>query len=210
MRGLFVAVCGLDGAGKTTQIRLLHNWYEEMGISCELTKQPTDFYRQDERVRDYLDKGQCSDMSVLALLAAADRRWHLSTIIEPTLAQGKSIISDRYLYSSLAYFKVRGISPDFVKMINGNIRIPDLTIFLDLDASTTLSRVKERDKKLTKYEEREPRMFLEIRDAFKEVLPKDALIIDGTLDREEIHKIIINRVQEKLEDIKRGEIYEIK
>ncbi|WP_175640428.1 dTMP kinase [Metabacillus schmidteae] len=196
-RGLLIAVCGLDGAGKTTQINLLNNWFETNKLPCEITKQPTDYYRNDRRVRRYLDHGECQDMKVLALLAAADRRYHLSAYIEPSIKRGMSIITDRYLYSSLAYFKFRGLEHEYVKYLNGDIREPDITIFLDIDPEITLLRVRNRDGQHTKYEEKDPRMFTEIRNHFKEVLPATTLLIDATLDKQTIHERIVSEVSNK-------------
>ena len=204
-RGILIAICGLDGSGKTTQIGKLNEWFEKENRPHLLTRQPSDYYRQDERVRNYLDNGKCPDMNALALLAAADRRWHLSTLVEPSLKEGISVITDRYLYSSLAYFKFRGLEVDYVKYLNGEIRIPDVTVFLDLDPEVTLNRIVKRDGKLVKYEERDSSMFKKIRLFFKEVLPENALIIDGTLDPEQIHKTIITKINRKLNNIEEGE-----
>lgn len=205
MRGILVAICGLDGSGKTTQIGKLNDWFEKENKPHLLTRQPSDYYRQDERVRNYLDNGVCPDMNALALLAAADRRWHLATLVEPSIKEGISVITDRYLYSSLAYFKFRGLETDYVKYLNGEIRIPDVTVFLDLDPEITLNRIIKRDGKLVKYEERDSSMFKKIRLFFKEVLPEDALIIDGTLDSEQIHKTIVEEINRKIKNIEEGE-----
>src|SRR5206468_10211269 len=144
MRGLLIAVCGLDGSGKTTQINMLKEWFDREKKPVFLTRQPSNFYREDLRVRDYLDNGNCPDMEILAMLAAADRRWQMATEIEPAIENGKTIVTDRYLYSSLAYFNARGLNPEYVKSLNGDLRIPDVTLFLDIDPETTLNRVKLR------------------------------------------------------------------
>ncbi|OEH94287.1 dTMP kinase [Bacillus solimangrovi] len=208
MRGLLIAVCGLDGSGKTTQIKMLEEWFVKNNLSVLLTRQPTDYYRQDNRVRQYLDSGECPDMQAIALLAAADRRWHMKTCVEPSINEGTNIITDRYLYSSLAYFKVRGLEPEYIKAINGDIRTPDVTVFLDLEPEITLKRVKNRDGKLTKYEERDPDMFRNIRAAFKQVLPNEALILDATQKPTDIHQLIIKEVENKLKLIEEVELYE--
>lgn len=201
MKGLLIAVCGLDGSGKSTQIQKLENWFRNQQLPTLLTKQPTDYYRQDLRVREYLDNGQCRSMEALAMLAAADRLWHIKTLIEPSLNEGVSVISDRYLFSSLAYFSARGLDVQYVKQLNNGTLIPDLTVFLDVEPKILLQRISIRDGKTTKFEEREPTMFTKVREAFlNEALPSNALIIDGTLSEEEIHKIIIGELNLIIKD----------
>lgn len=201
MKGLLIAVCGLDGSGKSTQIQKLENWFRNQQLPTLLTKQPTDYYRQDLRVREYLDNGQCGSMEALAMLAAADRLWHIKTLIEPSLKEGVSVISDRYLFSSLAYFSARGLDVQYVKQLNNGTLIPDLTVFLDVEPKILLQRISIRDGKTTKFEEREPTMFTKVREAFlNEALPSNALIIDGTLSEEEIHKIIIGELNLIIKD----------
>lgn len=201
MKGLLIAVCGLDGSGKSTQIQKLENWFRNQQLPTLLTKQPTDYYRQDLRVREYLDNGQCGSMEALAMLVAADRIWHIKTLIEPSLKGGVSVISDRYLFSSLAYFSARGLDVQYVKQLNNGTLIPDLTVFLDVEPEILLQRISIRDGKTTKFEEREPTMFTKVREAFlNEVLPSNALIIDGTLSEEEIHKIIIGELNLIIKD----------
>lgn len=202
MRGILIAVCGLDGAGKSTQINLLENWFNDNNLVCETTRQPTKYYREDERVRNYLDNGVCPDMKSIALLAAADRRWHLETYIEPKIAKNINIISDRYLYSSLAYFKVRGLDENFIRMINGEIRKPDVIIFLDLKAEETVQRVKIRDNNNLKYEERNIEIFKEVRKTFHDILPEDTIIIDATQSQERVHSIILDNVIKKIKEVK--------
>lgn len=201
MTGLLTAVCGLDGSGKSTQIKLLERWFNDNNLACETTRQPTNYYREDERVRNYLDNGVCPDMKSIALLAA-DRRWHLATYIEPKIAENINIVSDRYLYSSLTYFKVRGLDENFIRIINGDIRKPDVIIFLDLKAEETVQRVKLRGNNELKYEERNIEVFKEIRKTFHDILPEDTIIIDATQSQEIIHSIIIDNVIKKMKEVK--------
>lgn len=193
-KGLLIAVCGLDGSGKTTQITMLAQSLKNRNIPITLTKQPSDYYRQDSRVRSYLDEGICPNMEALGMLAAADRKWHLSTIILPNLEQGINVITDRYLYSSLAFFKVRGLDLEYIHTLNKGVPEPDLTIFIDLLPEMSLERVIQRDGAAIKFEERDPSMFESIREAFLEVLPTNTLIINGALPKEIIHQQIIDKV----------------
>ena len=185
---------GLDGSGKTTQINLLEEWFKRNKKLVHSTRQPTDFYRNDKRVKDYLEGGVVPNMYSIALLAAADRTYQNEVEIKPTLSKGINIISDRYLYSSLAFFKARGIEYEEISRLNKNIEKPDVVIFLDVKPKKALERVKIRDGENIKFEEKNDNTFIEVRDNFLEVLPKDTLIIDSSKSIEEIHKIIINHI----------------
>lgn len=198
-KGLLIVFEGLDGSGKTTQITLLKEWFEKNNKLVHNTKQPTDFYREDRRVRDYLDEGIASNMYSIALLAAADRTYQNEVEIKPTLEKRINIITDRYIYSSLAFFKARGIDYEEIKRINKNIEEPDAVIFLDVKPKKALERVKSRDGENIKFEEKNDNTFVEVRNNFLEVLPKNALIIDSTQSIEEIHKIIVEYI-EKIEE----------
>ncbi|KHF37798.1 dTMP kinase [Halalkalibacter okhensis] len=199
MEGLLIAFCGLDGSGKTTQISMLTDWFKHKQTKVLNTKQPTDYYRKDPRVRDYLDNGICPDMEALAMLAAADRKWHLKAEIEPALKKGIHVITDRYLYSSIAFFKARGIEPNLIKKLNYGVRRPDVIFFLDINPELTLQRISERDGSRTKYEERSVDIFIKVRDAFlQDALPEEAFILNAAEPPLRIHEKIVNTVKQKM------------
>lgn len=197
MKGLLIAICGLDGSGKSTQIGLLHEWFMQKGLNIHLTKQPTDMYRNDPRVRNYLDYGTIPDMRILAMLSAADRLWQMKTEIEAVVLEGTNVITDRYIYSSYAFFQSRGLQKSYLYSLYGDIRKPDLTVFLDLDPDESLKRVEERDGNANlKFEEQNNETFFKVRAAFLECLPEDTLIINAKLEKEAIHQLIINKLQQ--------------
>lgn len=196
MKNLLIAFCGLDGSGKTTQLRLLQDWMIANDQVVLATRQPGDDYRNNTRVRNYLDNGVVSNMKAIALLAAADRQNHISEVVTPNLKKGH-VLTDRYLYSSFAFFKARGVSVDFVRSINPDVPEPDITVFLDSDPKVTLQRVMSRDGAL-KFEERDSNFFESVRETFLEVIPKNSLILDAQLPEENIHQTIINKVKELL------------
>ena len=194
-KGLLIVFEGLDGSGKTTQINLLEEWFKKNKKLVHSTRQPTDFYRNDKRVKDYLEDGIVPNMYSIALLAAADRTYQNEVEIKPTLSKGINIISDRYLYSSLAFFKARGIEYQEIRNINKDIEEPDIIIFLDINPDKALERVRVRDGKNIRFEEKNDNTFIQVRNNFLEVLPKDTLIIDSSKSIEKIHKTIINHIE---------------
>ena len=135
-----------------------------------------------------MDKGIVPNMYSIALLAAADRTYQNEAEIKPILSKGINIISDRYLYSSLAFFKARGIKYQEIRNINKDIEEPDIIIFLDIDGENI------------KFEEKDDNTFIQVRNNFLEVLPKDTLVIDSSKSIEEIHKIIINHIENMKEE----------
>ncbi len=194
MQGLLLAFCGLDGSGKTTQLRLLAGWLEAQGQTVLCTAQPTPAYRTDPRVRGYLDNGDAVDMRTLALLSAADRRWHMTSVVDPARARGVHVLTDRYVYSAYAYFAARGLEVAYVRAVNEPLAAPDLAVFLDAAPALAMDRVAARDGALAKYEERRLDALTAIRTAFLRVLPPGALVLDATTSPGLLHQAITARV----------------
>jgi len=110
--GKLFVVCGIDGSGKSTQISNLARYLEEKSYEVVKTRQPTDMYRQDAVVRAALNLDISPHVVAeeLALFSAFDRARHIREVINPALAQGKIVLSDRYVYSTFAYFLSRGLT----------------------------------------------------------------------------------------------------
>ncbi len=151
--GLFIAFEGLDGAGTTTQARLLADRLEEDGLTVHLTKEPSEgpvgslislvLKRRlvSPRVGRPLDP---FPDDLLALLFAADRIDHLQAEILPKLHEGIVVISDRYLLSSYAYQSL-GCDLSWLREINQRAGLPDITFLIDVPAPVCLRRIeKER------------------------------------------------------------------
>lgn len=194
MKGSLIVFCGIDGSGKTTQQQMLVQRMAEKDMPVLATRQPTDFYRKDTRVRPFLDHGDVKDMKILALLSAADRRWHQAHEILPALEKGIHVVCDRYIYSALAYFSVRGLDPSYIWSINEPIIPPDALFFLDVEPSLARRRVSSRDGAIIKYEEQDESRLDKIREAFYRVLPDRATILDGTTPPEVLHQQIAQRI----------------
>ncbi len=158
--GRFIVFEGLDGAGTTTQAKLLSERLQKQGRSVYLAHQPSEgpvglLTRQilAGRAATTQADGRLGmvDERVMALLFAADRLDHLGSQIEPRLARGEDVILDRYTLSSLAY-QGATISHEFIAAANRFARRPDLTLFLYVPATIALDRVRLRGAKLERYE----------------------------------------------------------
>jgi dTMP kinase len=126
---------GLDGAGTTTQARRLVEHLRAAGVSTHLTREPSDG-PIGRLIRELLTghhaiAGQSISQSTFGLLFAADRLDHLQREVEPQLAAGVTVVSDRWYHSSLAY-QGTGADRDWIATLNARARQPDLTIFLQV------------------------------------------------------------------------------
>ena len=177
----FIVICGVDGSGKTTQEQELLTRMQAQGIKCTTTRQPTDFYRNNPHVQELFRTGAShASAEALALLAAADRMLHLDLVIFPLLSSGTSVICNRYIYSSLGYFKERGAAPEFVRAINCRAPQPDLGIFLRVDGAEAVRRVRERDGPETMHHhEKDPHMLDRVQQEMLRWWPNEFLVLDG-------------------------------
>jgi dTMP kinase len=196
MTGKLIVFCGIDGSGKTTQENLLYNRFcEDTSIKVFKTFQPTNFFRETPWVKSYLKTGKKAvNLEAVALLSAADRQVHLSTTIIPKLKAGINVICNRYIYSSYAYFTVRGLPLEFIKKINPNIPLPDITILLDLPAKEIKKRILQRGDQL-KFEEKKIDYLEKVRKNFLKVADNSFFIIDGMKSEEDIHHEIWKKIK---------------
>lgn len=145
MKGLFITLEGPDGSGKSTLIKGLRKHFNSKGIEFIATREPGGT-PIGEKIRSIIldDKNTKMGGETEALLYAASRAQHIHETIEPALNEGKLVLCDRFLLSSLAYQGVgRKLGIDRVKMINDfGIRDinPDLILFLHIDSEETLQR----------------------------------------------------------------------
>jgi dTMP kinase len=204
-RGLFLALEGGEGAGKSTQARLLSIWLRDQGYDVVSTHEPG-ATKIGMRLRAMLLDTANAGLNARAeaLMYAADRAEHVSSVVEPALGRGAIVVTDRYVDSSLAYQGTgRKLSLTDVTKINrwatGGLT-PDLTILLDLPPATGLSRRAASADRL----EAEPDDFHErVRAGFRQLAhaePDRYLVLDATKRPEEISRQIQDRVRELLPD----------
>ncbi|PWL98741.1 MAG: dTMP kinase [Clostridiales bacterium] len=152
--GKLITFCGLDGCGKTTQIKRLVDWLESKGHKVYLTKQPTDFVRNSEIFRTYMDSPthDAFDYRALSLLCASDRVQHTNRVISQKLKEGYIVISDRYFYSCLANLIARGFEGDtWIYDVAKSILKPNVAFFLNVPVDEAIRRVRDRPEEKNRY-----------------------------------------------------------
>ena len=139
--GKFITVEGCEGVGKSTQLRLLKDYFEREGIEAVFTREPGGTPVAEKIRGILLDKNLTITPLIEANLFAVARTEHINTKIKPALKEGKIVVCDRYIDSSLAYQGVaRDLGIDEVYAINHYARdncMPDLTIFIDMDPANS-------------------------------------------------------------------------
>lgn len=142
-RGRFIAIEGIDGSGTTLQTRALGAWLAQRGHSVVETREPTGG-AIGALIRERLSvRAAALDPAALALLFAADRLDHVAREVEPALAAGAVVLTDRYLLSSLAYQSL-DCDAAWVREINARAPAPDLTLVLEVPAEVAFARVQRR------------------------------------------------------------------
>ncbi|MFY9934687.1 MAG: dTMP kinase [Streptosporangiaceae bacterium] len=203
--GLFIAFEGGEGSGKTTQARLIAIWLRELGYDVLTTHEPG-ATKIGMRLRALLLDTTHTGMSAHAeaLMYAADRAEHVSSVIAPALERGAIVITDRYVDSSLAYQGAgRGLDLDEITRFNRwatGGRTPDLTILLDMDPIAGLSRRARSADRL----EAEPAEFhLRVRQGFLDLAQADPsryLVLDAARPPGDVTRDITERIRELLPD----------
>lgn len=201
MRGLFISFEGIDGAGKTTQARLLAEWLTGRGHVVTALREPGGTCVA-ERIREILlySKDEIDPRAEL-LLFLASRAQNTAERIRPALAQGHIVICDRYADSSVAYQgHGRGLGADEVRALSmfasGGLA-PDLTLLLDLSPEAGLARQKNSDRM-----EDEPLEFhRRVRHGYLSTAKDDparVVILDGAQDvevlRDQIERVVQDRI----------------
>lgn len=205
-KGLFISIEGCDGCGKTTALSLIVKKLNEKGIEPLVTREPGGSKIAEQIRNIILDKDNTEeDPRTEALLYAASRRQHLVEIVIPALNEGKLVISDRYLDSSLAYQGyARGIGIDEVMSINAfaiDKTYPDLTFFLDLSPEEGLERVKGRQRGADRLDQETLDFHKRVYEGYKIVNErfKDRIVtIDARPDSETISDQIVAIILERL------------
>ena len=204
MRGLFITLEGPDGSGKSTMAGLIGEYLKEQGVDHVITREPGGT-AIGEKIRGIIIDRENINMGpeTEALLFAASRAQHVHEKILPSVEEGKVVVCDRFLLSSLAYQGVgRGLGIQEVKAINEfGLRgmAPDLILFFHVDPEVTLLRkTKEGGDRL---EEEGGAFHREVYEGYMtllEMYPDNVVIIDAEKSVEEVYAQTIAALAEVL------------
>ena len=193
-KGFFVCIEGLDGCGKTTQTRMLVKDLKE-GYDAVYTAEPTQGKVGRFIKGDYLHCESRGSSIVEALLFAADRFEHMEYEVLPKLREGKLVISDRYVYSSLAYQGAAGLDLEWIKGINSHAMPADLAVFIDVEPETVVQRLKPERSVMENLETQR-----KVREVYLRFADKGELLkLDGNGSKKEVADRLLSTVLEFLE-----------
>jgi dTMP kinase len=193
-QGVFICIEGLDGCGKSTQakllVRRLRRTYDAM-----YTAEPSRG-KIGRFIKKHCLHGEkrCSGV-VEALLFAADRLEHVETTVLPCLQQGKIVVSDRYIYSSLAYQGATGLDLEWIEKINEHVIRPDLAVFIDVEPEAVVQRLKPKKSVMEDLETQR-----KVREVYVSFVDRGELVrVNGNKSKEEVAGDIAAVVQSFLE-----------
>ncbi len=200
-KAVYIALEGLEGCGKSTHTKRLG---EHLG--AVITREPGGT-RIGAQLREILANPDNVDMDrrTEALLMAADRAQHMAEVIRPALDRGQHVVSDRSIYSTLAYQGYgRELGTDALLSISTwalNNRLPDLVIYIDVPTDVLNERLAKRD--LDRFEREGPEFFARIAEGFRELRADDPerwIVVDGTMTKDDVEADIRTKVLARLAD----------
>lgn len=204
--GRFITFEGGEGAGKSTQVKLLAEALTKRGLDVVMTREPGGAPTA-EQIRSLLVEGEAGrwDPVTEALLHSAARREHLVHTVLPAIRRGAWVISDRFADSTVAYQGAgQGVTAaqldQLYRLIAGDFQ-PDLTVILDLPVAAGLKRAASRGGKEDRYERMGVAFHERIRASFAAIAsanPKRCVVISATADPASVHRSVLAATDSRL------------
>lgn len=219
-RGLFITLEGLDGSGKTTQIKRLAAWLEKRGFAPVLTRQPGGTATGD-RIREILLDSRSTGLAPMAetALMFADRAQTIAQVVRPALDAGRIVLCDRFTDSTEAYQgggRELGSAAvlELHRLICGNLQ-PDLTLLLLPGFEASLRRARRRNQRAEaqtgkdegRFEAEQDDFYRRVWQKYREIAarePERVVLIEGDLTIDEVHEQIVEAVAERLLTMAQG------
>jgi dTMP kinase len=205
-KGLFITVEGVEGAGKSTNIRVIEEFLSEWKLEYILTREPGGTLIAEE-IRELLLKHheEKMDATTELLLIFAARAQHLSTKIRQTLAEGTWVLCDRFTDATYAYQSAgRGLDVKLIsqleRLVQDNLR-PDLTVIFDLDPSVGLERARQRGQ-LDRIESQKLEFFQRVREGYQNIASREGdrcLLIDASQTRETVRQSLRAALENRMQ-----------
>lgn len=203
----FITFEGPEGSGKTTVIREITQRLESEGWEVVVTREPGGV-KTGEDIRKILLEGEAIDDRSEALLFAASRREHLVNKVLPALREGKVVLCDRYIDSSLAYQGyARGIGVEEVRSINEfaiNGLYPDLTLYLDIRASVGIQRINDNQRTQNRLDREKLDFHEKVVEGYRQIIhnePNRFAVINAEQSIEEVTNSAYESIIKYLEKI---------
>jgi dTMP kinase len=195
-RGVFICIEGLDASGKTTHAHRLVRNLRRKGFDAVYTTEPS---RGEigRFIRMYILQRKRRVPSVVeALLFAVDRVDHVEKEIKPALEKGKIVVSDRYVYSSLAYQGAAGLDLKWIEEINRLALLPDLAIYIDVPSEVVVKRLRRKKSVMERLETQR-----KVREIYMKFVKNGKLVpVDGNRIKDEVAKDILKVVLDFLKN----------
>ena len=189
-KGVFICIEGLDGSGKTTQAQILTERLSK-SHNAVYTAEPSHGATGSFIRECCLYEEKRLPIATEALLFAADRVEHVENEIKPALAEGKLVICDRYIYSSLAYQGSTGLSLGWIRKINSYALQPDFAVFIDVPPERVLERLRRKKSVMEILETQR-----KVREVYLNFVKAGELVlIDGDKPIGEVADALFDKVQ---------------
>ena len=195
-KGILICIEGLDGSGKTTHANRIVRNLQKQGFDAVYTTEPSagdlgKFIRSSA----VLEGKKRVPRVVEALLFAVDRVEHLENDVKPALDEGKIVISDRCVYSSLAYQGAAGLDLEWIEEINRMALTPDLVIYIDVPPEVVLERIKRKKSVMEMLETQR-----KVQEVYMKYVENGKLVaVDGDKGKAEVTKSILTVILDFLE-----------
>lgn len=196
-KGKFIVFDSLDGAGNSTQVKLLADYLNKIGKKTHITKEPTSGLIGG-LIKSQLTHDWKSSQICLQLLFSADRAYHLEKEVVPLLKRGINVISDRYFFSTLAYGNLEIKDLEWLIKINEKFLMPDLTFFLKVSPKICIERIKKDRFEITLFEKE--KILKKVWQNYQKLAKifENVFVIDGEKEIDKVHQKIVKIVKEKL------------
>jgi len=196
-KGILIAIEGIDGAGKTTQVTMLREYYQRFSIPVTTLKEPTSG-EFGQKIKQLAMHGRHKTAEEELELFINDRIEDCEKNIAPALKKNELVIMDRYYFSSVAYQGALGLDPEYILKRNEEVAIkPDIVIILDVAAKIGLSRIiYSRNDTQDHFENEE---YLDkVREIFRRMSAPYVQLVDGHSDEDSVFRNTRNIVQDIL------------